>query len=220
MKRALILHAVLVTGMTTPVADSVRNNVAGRTQQKRSGGCETEGHTPSLLVADLKTAGLWPDIEMDERRLLQSNEISAQQRIDASWLGESIVCLLWALRMILELPPYDQEMDPALTGLLRSAPITELIVRAKLRPKKQIEKQREAAELWHWRAQAQNLLELENSDGQSVGGRTIGQMIEMSAVKGARSGRLPKPIAKDFPALGKPYCELSSVEFATLASIA
>jgi uncharacterized protein DUF4272 len=152
--------------------------------------------------------------------LLLSNQISAQQRIESSWLGESIASLLWALQMIPELPAYDQEMDPALTGLLRSAPITELIVRAKLRPKKQIEKQRDAAELWHWRARTQRLLELEHSDGQSVGGRIIEQMIEKIAVKGARSGRLPEPIARDFPALGKPYCELSSIEFAALASIA
>jgi Domain of unknown function (DUF4272) len=125
------------------------------------------------MVVDLKTAGLWLDVELEERRLLLSDQISAQQRIDSSWLGESIASLLWALQMITELPHYDQEMDPALTGRLRSAPIRELVRQAKLRPKEQIEKQREAAELWHWRARTRELLALENSDGQSVRGPTI-----------------------------------------------
>jgi hypothetical protein len=50
------------------------------------------------MVIDLKTAGLWPDVEKDEQKLLLSDRISAQQRIDASWLAESITCLLWRSR--------------------------------------------------------------------------------------------------------------------------
>lgn len=219
MKRALILNAVLVTGMTTPTVGSVMSDLPGQIPQKKSG-CKAKSQPPSLMVVDLKTAGLWPDVEADEKKLLLSNQISERQQIDASWLGESIASLLWALEMTPELPAYDQEIDPALTGRLRSAPITELIRQAKLRQKREIEKQREVAELWHWRSRTRQLQELEDSDDQCVTGPTIEQIIEKAAVKGARSGRLPQPIARDFPALGKPYCELSSGEYDTLASIA
>jgi hypothetical protein len=44
-------------------------------------------------VNHLKAAGLWRDVEEDERRFLQAeiDQITAQQRIDAGWLAESIV---------------------------------------------------------------------------------------------------------------------------------
>ena len=46
------------------------------------------------------------------------------------------------------------------------------------------------------------------------------QIIERAATRYARFGRLPDAIAGDFPALGKPYRDLSSDEFAILSSIA
>lgn len=145
---------------------------------------------------------------------------SAQQRIDASWLAESIASLLWALQMISALPAYDWEADPALASRLRSVPIAELIRQPKLRPKREIEKQRQTAEIWHWRARTRQLQELGHFNGQSVSGHPIEQIIERTARNGARSGRLLEPIGRDFPANGKPYSDLSSDEFATLTSIA
>jgi hypothetical protein len=169
---------------------------------------------------DLEGAGVWADVEEDEQELLLSDQVSARQRINASWLAESITSLLWALRIISKLPAYDREADASLFSQLRSDSMTELIKHAKIRPKKEIERQRQIAELWHWRARTRYLLELGDSDNQPVGGRTIEQIIERIAIRGARSGRLPEPIARDFPARGKPYCDLSSGEFATLISIA
>jgi hypothetical protein len=61
-------------------------------------GLESTVQSQSLMVIDLKTAGLWPDVEKDKQKLLLSDRISAQQRIDASWLAESITCLLWRSR--------------------------------------------------------------------------------------------------------------------------
>ena len=220
MKRALILNAIYVTGMMTPSGNLVRSDLAGRTPDERFGFWETTGQSSSLIVVDLKTAGLWSDVEEDEQKLLLSDRISTQQRIDASWLAESIASLLWALQMIPKLPADDRKADPTLASRLRSDSIPELIRQARLRPKREIEKQRQIAELWHWRARTRHLQELGNFDGQLVGGRTIEQIIERIATKGARSGHLPNPVARDFPALGKPYRDLSSQEFATLTSIA
>jgi hypothetical protein len=145
---------------------------------------------------------------------------SKQQRIDASWLGESIASLLWALQMIPKLPAYDREADPTLASRLRSESIPELIRQARLRPKREIEKQRETAELWHWRARTRQLQELGRFKRRLVNGRTIEQIIRRTAIKGARSGHLPSPVASDFPAMEKPYRDLTSYEFATLTSIA
>jgi hypothetical protein len=220
MKRALILNAVYVTGMMTPTDESVRSEHDGRSPDDKSGIWGTLGQNSSLMVMDLKAAGLWPDVESEEKRLLLSDRISTRQRINASWLPESIASLLWALRMIPNLPAYDLEADPTLTSRLRSETIPELIRHAKLRPKREIEKYRQVAELWHWRARTRHLQELGDFDGQLVSGRTIEQIIERAAINGARRGRLSEPIARDFPARGKPYRDLSSDEFATLTSIA
>jgi hypothetical protein len=217
MKRAIILNAVFVKGMMTPLSDQVRNESSKKTPKRRRGVCETTREAPSLMVRDLKTAGLWPEIEQNERDLLLAERVSERQRIGAGWLAESITCLLWALRMIQELPAYDQEADPSFVGQLSS--ITELVQRAKLRPKKEIEKQRRIAELWHWRARTRYLQEQRPPDGESEGIPAIEEIIEKIANRDARIGLLPTPIAGDFPALRKPYRDLSSQEFATLDSI-
>lgn len=218
MKRALILNAVRVTGMMKPCGDSVSSESATRTPDKKLR--ETMGQISSPMVLDLETAGLWPDVEEDEQKVLMFDRISTRQQIDASWLGESIVSLLWALQMIPELPAYDQEADPSIHGRLRSDSIPDIIKLARLRPKREIEKQRQIAELWHWRARTRRVQKADNGVVQLVGGRTIEQIIERAATMGARGGRLPNPIAGDFPAMGKPYHNLSSDQFATLASIA
>lgn len=219
-KRALILNALFVAGMTTPSFDSVRGDLGESTLDSRLEAWKFTVQTPSLMVIDLKTSGLWSDVEKDEQKLLLSDRISVQQRIDAGWLAEAITCLLWALEMIPNLPAYDWEADPTLTSQLRSKSIPEFIGQARLRPRREIEKQRQIAELWNWRARTRRLQELGYFSGQSVSGRTIEQIIERAAAKGARSGRLRELIARDFPAREKPYCDLSSDEFATLTSVA
>ena len=217
MKRAVILNAVFVTGMMTPLRDPVRSESSQKTPNEKLGSRETTRKASSVTVNDLKVAGLWPEVEGNERDLLLAVRVSERQRIDASWLAESITCLLWALRMIQELPAYDQEADPSFVGQLSS--ITELGQRAKLRSKKEIEKQRRIAELWHWRARTRYLQEQGPLDGESEGIPAIEEIIEKIANRDALIGLLPTPIAGDFPALRTPYRDLSSQEFATLGSI-
>ncbi len=178
MKRALILNAVFITGMMKPWGDPVGSELAERTPDKNL--WETTGQTSSPMVIELKTAGLWPDVEENERKVLLIGRISTRQRIDASWLAESIASLLWALQMIPELPAYDREADPTLTSRLRSDSIPELIRQARLRPKREIEKQRQIAELWHWRARTRHLHELGHFNGQLVSGQRIASVIRLN----------------------------------------
>ncbi len=219
MKRALILDAILVTGMTTPVGPVIGDSTSW-TLQKNLGAWKTSDEAFTPMVKNLKASGLWPRVEEDEQKLLMSNRVSKRQQINASWLGEATTCLLWALRMIPELPSYDEEIDPTLALLIRSKSIPELIRQARLRPRREILKQRQIAELWHWRARTRRLQEQGRLDDESVAGTKIEQIIERAATRYARFGRLPDAIAGDFPALGKPYRDLSSDEFAILSSIA
>ncbi len=192
VKRALILDAVLVTGMTTPVG-AVIGDSASWTLQKNLGAWKTSDEALTQMVMNLKAAGLWPHVEEDEQKLLLSDRISKQQRINASWLGESITSLLWALRMIPDLPSYDQQTGPTLAIRICSKSIPELIRQARLRPRREILKQRQIAELWNWRARTRYLQEQGRLVDESVAGPTIEQIIERIATRYARIGRLSAP---------------------------
>ncbi len=222
MKRAIILKYIFVRGLAAPPIDELASVMSEWSPEERSSFATDTAQIFMRDVDHLKAAGLWPDVEEGERTFLQAgiDQISPQQRIDASWLAESIVCLLWALQIVPELPSYDQEASHESVKMLPATSIKDLIKQARLRSQEEIEKQRDIAEHWHWRARTRRLQEDGQLHGQLVGGQTIEQIIEFSASKGAENGDLPKPIGSDFPALGKPYRDLSFEEFAMLTSIA
>ncbi len=93
MKRGIILKYILVTGLAAPPIDVLRSISTQWTPEERNR-FEAETAQRSMQnVNHLKAAGLWRDVEEDERRFLQAeiDQITAQQRIDAGWLAESIV---------------------------------------------------------------------------------------------------------------------------------
>src|SRR6185437_13989580 len=111
MKRAIILKYVFVKGLAVPPVDELASAMSQWTANEKS---QFETDAARMFMRDvdhLRATGLWQDFEEQERSFLQAgiDQISPQQRIDASWLAESIVCLLWALQVVPELPPYDQE---------------------------------------------------------------------------------------------------------------
>jgi hypothetical protein len=221
MRRAIILKCTLVKGLAAPPVEYLRSVMSQWTPEERSRFAAEAAQMSMQNVNHLKAAGLWLDVEEDERRLLQAgiDQISPQQRIDASWLAESIACLLWALKIIPEVPSYDQEASHELVNALPANSIKDIIKQAHLRPQEEIKRQRNIAELWHWRARTRQLQE-EGHLFQLPGGYTIEQVIELAALKGAENADLPHPIGSDFPAMGKPYRDLSFEEFAILTSIA
>lgn len=221
MKRAIILKYIFVKGLAAPPTDDLARVISQWSPDERSRFATITAQMFVRDVDNLKATGLWRDVDENERKFLQAgiDEISPQQRIDASWLAESIVCLLWALQIVSELPAYDQEASHESVNMLPAASIKDLIKMAHLRPQEEIKKQRDIAELWHWRARTRRLQEEGRLQGQLVGGKTIEQIIEFTALKGAENGDLPRPIESDFPAMGKPYGDLSFEEFAKMTSI-
>jgi hypothetical protein len=88
--------------------------------------------------------------------------------------------LLWALKIIPELLPYDQEASHELVNALPANSVEDLIKQAHLRPQEEIKKQRNIAELWHWRARTRRLQE-EGYLFQLPGGYTIEQILAGNA---------------------------------------
>jgi len=221
MARVIILKYLFVKGLATPPPDYLaecQQRWSEAAWHKFLDGVMTQN---AQLIGRLQGNGLWKAMEYDERRLFEAapTEVNRQTITDLSWLREPIVCLLWALGYIAELLPYDQQADDELTNKLPAEPAEILVKKAALRPRESIEKQRDLAELWHWRSRTRQLQE----SGQRFtfpGDMTIEKVLRISSAKAAVDGMVPAPIGDDFPAFGKPYRDLTPGEYSQATSIA
>lgn len=172
----------------------------------------------SKRIAALRQSGLWEKLDTEEQEFLQAvpTQLSMQATLDANWLGESIVCLIWALRLLAEIPPYDHEVA---RHILKDFPQHPPQVPT-LRPIDIIERQRQVAETWHWRARTRQLQEEGCMPSTLPGALTIEKLLRMVSAKAAEAGDFKAPIAHDFPAFGKPYRDLTPEEFSVARSIA
>ena len=129
--------------------------------------------------------------------------------VDAIWAGEALGALLWALGLA-DLPPYDRPFE---------APEHVELTGASLRPAEELEHERAAARLWHWRARTGQLQERQ---GVSLPPRyaSLDQLVAATAVRGHQQGLLPPPSRGDFPAYGRVYRHLTPAERGEAHSIA
>jgi len=222
MKRAIILKYCFVKGLASPPSDYLAQCKErwGEDEWKKFG--DEERARIAQLVQQLREADLWKDMGTTERDFMEagSMQVTKQAIIDAAWLAEPAGCLLWALGCASDLPPYDQQVDPALTNKLPKEPTQILVTEAKLRSAESIQRQRDLAELWHWRSRTRTLLESGGLPSVLSGGMTIDTVIRMASVKAAEEGAFPAPIGDDFPAFGKAYRDLTPDEFSIATSIA
>lgn len=118
---------------------------------------------------------------------------------EAVWHGEALGTLLWALQLA-ELPPYDEPFDPDEVA-------ASDLGGAELRDAEEIDLEREAARLWHWRARTADL----QADGvTSLPERysSYDQLVASVAMRGYDQGFLPEPVRGDFRAYGADYRRL------------
>ena len=216
--RAIILKHVFVKGLA----------ICSGAQQREQWGADEWSHfweeaqNQNLKqIEKLRQSGLWNVMEREERNFMEAEpaEVTQQEFVDAIWRAESIVCLLWALGFVSELSTYDQQANPELTNKLPVEPAGVLIKKATLRPQELIEKQRNLAELWHWRSRTRQLQE-SGEEFALPEGMTIETVLQEASAKAAADGVIPTPIKGDFPAFGKPYRDLTNQEYSVATSIA
>ena len=154
----------------------------------------------------LEEDGLATGLSARERALLGDplEEWSDEQRIAAASRGESLGVLLWTLSIVGEVPPWDEPFDAVELAPLGDS-LEELLERSQLRPRDEIERARDLADLWQWRATAAG------RDLDVLGG---------TARAAFDAGDIPAPIDGDFPLFGKAYRNLDLDEAALAASIA
>ena len=172
-------------------------------------------------VSWLQKTGLWTEMSKEEQAFMEAEitEVTHQQIVDASWLAESIGCLLWALSHVSEIPAYDEETGHEPIKAMSNKSIQEHLKTASLRPAIEIDSKRDLAELWHWRCRTRTLLESGKIPSVLGNGMSMEEVIELSATKAAEDHAFKTTIGNDFPAFRKPFREMTVEEFVQVTSI-
>ena len=143
-----------------------------------------------------------------------------QELANVSWRIEALGVLLWALELTDKIPGYDKQFN--IESFIDKLPFMESIEKfketVKMRSKKEIEKARDIAQLWHWRARTTRIMQ--DEEAETPKGYTYDGIIKMTAENAFDENKLPEPIDGDFPAFEKPYRDLTDEEFSIASSIA
>lgn len=137
-----------------------------------------------------------------------------QDVVDAIWRGEALGTLAWALGAVAELPAYDRPFDHV--ELARGLRLER---EPSLRPVDALERARESARLWHWRART-TLLQGDPTVRLPERWASFDQLIAAAAMRGHEEGLLPAPHRGDFPAFGTSYRQLDGEQRGLALSIA
>jgi hypothetical protein len=221
VRRLFILREAFVKAFATPPAENVAEWMKAWGEEERNRFLGGFRGMFAARVEQIRSAGLWLEMSEDERKFIQTDvmETTDRQRIDASWLAESMLCILWALGIVEPLPGYDEEAGFETIKAHTNGSVQELVKTAMLRPQQEIDEQRDFAELWHWRCRTRKLLDGGQIPAVLEDGLTMERVIEMSAAKAAEAHAFKAPIGGDFPTFGKPFREMDAPEFASVTSI-
>lgn len=219
MQRAILLANLFLKARATPPPELLAQFKNEEDRAKLSQGCQ---QLFDQQIEKMRAAGFWDLLEDREREFMLTGifETTMQQRVDASWLAESIMCLYWALGRIEQIPPYDQQADPRSNQPQKGEKARDMISNARLRPEAEIERQRDLAELWHWRCRTHILLTAKKIPDALPNGTMMTEVIRRTAEKAAYDGFFTATIDGDFPVFGKAFREISEEELSQLTSIA
>lgn len=211
----MILRSLYLKGIVIPPPSLLAENLAKWTELERIDFNQKVRNQFAPRIEQLRKRGLWGEMENSEIRFMEADalELAEQQLLEATWLSESVACLLWALEYVPEVPPYDQRAN---TELMKLEFNKSLI----LRPLEAIKKNRDLAELWHWRSRTRQLQESGHMPDVIAGGLNIDKVLQITSTKAAGGGTFFAPINNDFPAFGKAYRDVSFAEFSLATSIA
>jgi hypothetical protein len=221
MARLIILQHLQVTALACPpphvLSELLRNSPASEVDPLLD---ELNARRRESVTA-LQESGLWESMTSAERAFLTmpAQNVSGEAHRDVSWLMEASECLLWALGLVKELPPFDTQASVEHLTLFPSGTVDELRASASLRDRGEIATARSVAELWHWRSRTRQLLE-SGSEVSLPQGLSVSDVVQLAAGEAASRGDLPGVVDGDFPLFGRSYAQASPEEWAQATSIA
>lgn len=169
----------------------------------------------------LQLEHLSDELAPSERRFLDSNQASlAPSEISAmTWRAEALVALGWALSLLPDLaPPYEAtDPSPLLDAMPRPFDTTgSFRETASLRNEAEIARERERAELWHWRSDVAALQAVAPANER----RDLAALVHDVAREATESGLLNGFGGDDFPVGGRPFLALPAEDREPIAIIA
>jgi hypothetical protein len=221
MQRVIVLKHIFVKSLATPPPEYLTQCKERWSAAEWNEFLEGIRNQNAQQVERLRQSGLWSVMDQEERNFVAGGpaEVTQQALVGASWRVESLVCLLWSLGYVSELLPYDQQANPELTNQLPLESVEILIKKATLRPFELIEKQRDVAELWHWRSRNRQLQQ-SGYELKLPRDMTMEKIVQMASTRAVADGVIPTAIENDFPAFGKAYRDLTDQEYSQVTSIA
>ena len=99
---------------------------------------------------------LWAELAPSEASFVDTPHPSRQQIIDAGWLSERLIVLLWALGAVEQLPPADEQCDTAVFQKIlppfAEVDVKAFIARSTLRPDAELIAMADEMRDLHWEA--------------------------------------------------------------------
>ena len=167
----------------------------------------------------LRDQGLQHQVTAREAALLDSpiGAIAAEAIAEVSWQGEALASLAWAVGVV-DMPPLDATSD--------LGPIMDLVPRpwdaidawmseSAIVSESDAARQRELAEIWHWRAATELLLR----EASATDRRDYTAAITEVAAEAGAAGIVPSLRDRDFPVRGRSFNELSDTEVDELVAV-
>jgi hypothetical protein len=226
-RRAVILKYVVGYALTAPPRDLFWKAFETWDIDEQMGFALTAEAQRDQFWNSIYSIGLREFFSRDEIEFAGSTilTMTAQQQVSASWRIEALQILMWALRVIDDLPACDQMADhDLLKDIPRADQALPFIESASLRARNEIDKARDFAELWHWRSRTRQLSEQGDSRGllrgaDRAGVRTFDDIVRYTARFAVEDKVFPAVIDEDFPVKGKAYRDLSDKEWSEVRSI-
>lgn len=114
------------------------------------------GAARTEIVEWLKHNDLWDRLAPSELEFLDSASPSKKQVVNASWLSERLIVVVWALCLLDELPPPDEQCDSdvflAIFPPFAPLSVADFITPAQLRSKAELFEMADKMRSLHWEA--------------------------------------------------------------------
>ena len=167
----------------------------------------------------LRDRGLTQALTPQEAAILDSppGSIAPEAVVEASWLGEALVTLAWAIGAA-DMPPADATEDPRPVMNLVPRPwdaIDPWLADPSLVSESDAVREREVAEIWHWRATTEIL----RRGGPATDRQDYEAAIREVAAEAVSAGILPALRDGDFPVRSRSIKDVSESDVDQLIAV-
>ncbi len=221
-KRAAILKCVAISSITMPPRTMLDEWMANwTTNEQREFLADLEARRSEVWggLGDLRG-----DLTPWENEYFRCpyHEMPLQMQADASWRLEAFQVLIWSLGVVHSLPDVATPARAELANEYTWKDGGKLASLSRLRPQAVIDRQREVAELWHWRSRTRQIIEEGRAFPTSLASATEFRGYDdvvRSVAEGAEKDGVTTRVNGDFSLLGKAYRDLTADEWSSVRSI-